>query len=150
MSLTARIDIGASPEHVWAVLADLGSWRIWNPFMPEAAGTVQQGATMEVLIAPPGGRAMRFKPTLLVVQPGRRLTWRGSVLFRGLFDGTHDFVLERLDGRHVRFTQSETFSGILAPVLVTPSFLETAQRGFVAMNEALKRRAEEPRLQAAA
>jgi len=27
------VDIAASPEEVWAVLADLGSYGQWNPFI---------------------------------------------------------------------------------------------------------------------
>ena len=57
----------------------------------------------------------------------------------GLFDGEHSFLLEEAAGG-TRFTQTETFRGMLVPVL--GKGLAATQEGFQAMNEALKKRAE--------
>ena len=38
MKLTTVIDIDATPEDVWAVLADLAAYASWNPFIRSAAG----------------------------------------------------------------------------------------------------------------
>jgi hypothetical protein len=93
-----------------------------------------------VRIAPPGGRAMTFKPTVTVVDPSLELRWLGRLLLPGLFDGEHRFRLEPLDGDRTRFVQSERFSGIL--VAFSGKGLAKTERGFDAMNEALKLRVE--------
>ena len=139
--LRHEIEIDASPAAVWAVLTDTAAYPDWNPFLRRLDGELQEGARLQVEIAPPGGRAMTFKPTVLTVEPARELRWLGRLLVRGLFDGEHSFRLEPLEnGRRTRFTQSERFSGILVgPLRKT---LAKTERGFEQMNEALKRRVE--------
>ncbi|HVD10636.1 MAG TPA: hypothetical protein VNB88_08330, partial [Gaiellaceae bacterium] len=56
------------------------------------------------------------------------------------FDGEHSFSIERIDDSRVRFVQAERFTGVLVPLF--GKSLEKTRRGFTAMNEALKRRAE--------
>ena len=58
----------------------------------------------------------------------------------GIFDGIHFFRLVDLGDGRTRFVHGEDFSGILVR-LVTPMFTDVA-RGFVYMNQALKRRVE--------
>jgi hypothetical protein len=72
-------------------------------------------------------------------EPGRRLTWLGHLGVRGLFDGEHTLAVEP-HGTGTLFTQSETFRGILPPLL--GRLLAATEEGFVAMNAALARRAE--------
>ena len=83
---------------------------------------------------------MVFKPTILKVTPDRQLTWLGHLLVPGLFDGRHDFRIEDTP-RGCRLDQSEQFSGILVRAFGT-KLLTATQRGFEAMNAALKYRAE--------
>lgn len=51
------------------------------------------------------------------------------------------FLLEPKANGHVRFQQGEVFSGLLVP-LMKNSLQGATKAGFIAMNEALKRRAE--------
>ena len=37
-TISAAIDIAATPQQVWAVLADLDSYPQWNPFIRSASG----------------------------------------------------------------------------------------------------------------
>ena len=87
---------------------------------------------------------MRFRPTVLAVQPNRELRWKGKLLVPGLFDGEHYFKLEAKPAGGLTFHQGELFSGILVP-LFRRSLDGATKQGFVAMNDALKREAEEPR-----
>jgi hypothetical protein len=66
--------------------------------------------------------------------------WLGSFWIRGIFDGEHSLRLES-DGGRTHLIQAERFSGLLAGKL-SDSILRKTQCGFVAMNEALKERAE--------
>jgi hypothetical protein len=139
-AISHEIEIEATPEAVWAVLADTASYPDWNPFVRRLEGELREGERLEARIAPPGGREMTFKPVVLAAQPGRELRWLGRLLLPHLFDGEHSFRLERLDDGRTRFVQSESFSGLLVPLL--RSSLEKTRRGFEEMNAALKERVE--------
>jgi hypothetical protein len=86
---------------------------------------------------------MSFRPRVTAADPNREFRWRGHLFVPGLFDGDHRFELEPLDGgAGTRFVHSEAFTGVLAGLLFR--FVgDDTEAGFVVMNEALKRRAEE-------
>ena len=134
--LTTSIDIGASPDQVWNVLTDFGRYAEWNPFIHPAAGEPRVGAKLDVSIA-----GTRFRPRVLVADPTREFRWLGRLGFRGIFDGEHYFILaDNRDGT-TTLEQGEHFSGLLLPLLRKK--LETDTRaGFIAMNEALRKRVE--------
>ena len=138
-SISASVDIAATPERVWAVLADLAAYPEWNPFIRSASGKLTEGARLTLRLVPPGGRAMTFGPTVLAARPGELLRWIGRLIVPGIFDGTHQFALEDLGGR-TRLTQSETFRGLLVPF--TGRTFARTEAGFHALNQALKDRAE--------
>jgi hypothetical protein len=138
--LRTDIEIDATPGRVWAILTDFASYPAWNPFIQSIRGEPVVGSKLEVRIAPPDGNAMTFKPTLLNVEPNRELRWLGRVLLPRIFDGEHVLQLVPLADGRVRFLQAERFRGVLVPFF--GKTLEKTERGFTAMNEALKRRAE--------
>lgn len=139
--LQAEIIIAASPEETWGILTDFAAYPTWNPFVRHISGNLERGAQLEVELAPPGGRAITMRPTLREAQPGRALRWLGHLGMPGLFDGEHSFVIEPANEGHVRFVQSERFTGVLAPLLM-PFMGDATRRGFDAMNAALKEQAE--------
>ena len=139
-SISHTIEIDAPPEAVWRELADTASYGDWNPFVRRLEGELVEGSRLEVEITPPDGRAMTFKPKVLAAEPGRELRWLGHLLVRGVFDGEHSFVIEPLGEGRSRLTQAERFSGLLVRPL--GGVLGKTERGFEAMNKALKARAE--------
>jgi hypothetical protein len=139
-SIQAVTEIDAPVQAVWEEIAAVSAYSEWNPFIPFFEGELVVGSRVEVRIAPPGGRAMTFRPTITAVVQGRRLEWLGRVLVPGLFDGRHSFELEDLQDGRTRLTQSEVFSGVL--VGLTGKTLERTRVGFEAMNRALRLRAE--------
>jgi hypothetical protein len=140
-TITVATEIAAPPSVVWDVLTDTDALAEWNPFLTSLTGALAVGSRLRVRIEPPGGKAMTFKPRVLVVEPERRLEWLGRVGVPGILDGRHRFELEELPGGRSRFAHSETFSGVLVPLLGTT--LRRTEAGFTAMNEALRRRSEE-------
>lgn len=140
--LSTQVEIDASIATVWKILTDLGGFAEWNPFMPEAEGDVREGARLKVLMEPPGGKTMTFRPTVTRVDPETELRWLGHLLFPGLFDGEHIFELSSLGDGRVRLIQRETFRGLLVPLL-WKSMATSTRNGFEAMNVALKKRAEQ-------
>jgi hypothetical protein len=140
--LQTAVEIDAPTERVWSLLLDFASYPAWNPFIREISGVPEVGARLVVRLGPPGKKASTFRPVVRRVVAAREFVWLGHLLVSGLFDGEHRFRLEPLDGgRRTRFCHSERFGGLLVPLLRRS--LDTDFRSaFVAMNEALKARAE--------
>jgi uncharacterized protein YndB with AHSA1/START domain len=72
-TIRTSIDIDATPSEAWEVLTDFDAYAEWNPFMPEVAGDAAVGARLSVVLAPPGGRRMAFRPTVTAAEPGKLL-----------------------------------------------------------------------------
>ena len=140
--LNTEIEIDASAERVWHLLTTFDTFPQWNPFIRRIEGKAELGSRLTVFIQPSGGRIMTFKPVVLKTEPERELRWRGSLVFSGLFDGEHIFLIQRLGENRVRFVHREVFSGLLAPMFWRSIDTDT-RRGFNEMNTALKKRAEE-------
>lgn len=138
--LHTEIEIAAPPAVVWDTLVDFAAYPSWNPFVVSISGTVGVGEKLEVRLQPPGGRGATFRPTVTAVAEERRLEWLGRLLFRGLFDGRHQFQIEATPSG-TRFIQSEEFTGVLVP-LFARSLDRATRAGFELMNQALKERAE--------
>jgi hypothetical protein len=137
-----EIDIAAAPETVWAVLMDFAQYPSWNPFIERISGETHAGGRLEAFIKPIGSKGMTFKPRILVSRPQQEFRWRGAVGAEWLFAGEHVFRLMPISPGHTRFVQAEAFTGLLAPLLATASFLETTRKSFDLMNAALRDRAE--------
>jgi hypothetical protein len=129
------------PGRIWTILTDFAAYPDWNPFIRSIHGVLQQGSRLEVRIEPSGTKGMTFRPTVLVTATGRELRWLGHLLFPGVFDGEHRFVIKTVAAGKVRLQQSEQFTGILVPMFRRRIDRET-KRGFEEMNIALKSRAE--------
>lgn len=139
--LNTRITIEADAARVWSILTDFAAYPAWNPFITRISGSASVGSRLEVLIQPAGGKAMTFRPTVLVADENCELRWLGRLLVPGLFDGEHRFRIEAQGAGRVLFHQDETFRGLLVPLF--RNSLDTGTRqGFESMNAALKARAE--------
>lgn len=115
----------------------------WNPFISRISGSPETGRQLDIRLTPPKGMAMTFKPEVVRVEPGREFRWLGKLLIKGLFDGEHIFELQEEPSGGVRFVQRERFAGLVVPLLLLMVGKST-MRGFEAMNQALKQRAEAP------
>ncbi len=125
---------------VWQILTGTNEYPVWNPFIRRLRGELVPGSRIEVEIASADSGPMSFRPIIISVQREREIRWLGSFWIGGLFDGEHSFRLES-DGLRTHLIQTERFSGLLVGRL-SNGILRKTQRGFVAMNEALKKRAE--------
>jgi hypothetical protein len=140
LELRTEIAIAAPPARVWQVLTDFSAYHEWNPFITSITGKPAVGAELAVTISPPGGDEMKFRPSVLVCEEPRELRWLGKLWIRGLFDGEHFFQCREAEEGHTRFVHGENFKGLLVKVI--GQRLTNVARGFVYMNEALKRRVE--------
>ncbi|HZB83718.1 MAG TPA: SRPBCC domain-containing protein [Rubrobacteraceae bacterium] len=139
--LHSEIEINASAQRVWEVLADFASYPRWNPFIRWVSGVARTGERLEVRMQPSGSTGMTFRPEILTAEPTRELRWLGHLLVPKVFDGEHIFTIEPLAEERVRLVQREIFTGLLVPFVMR--FVEAdTRRGFEEMNRALKERAE--------
>lgn len=138
--LRTEIDIDARPEEVWEILMDFARYPDWNPFIRSISGDARVDSTIKVHLKPEGGMAMLLEPKVIAADANRKFAWKGSLLIGGIFDGQHEFILEKTDDGKTKFVHREEFSGILVPLLWR--FLEkNTARGFNDMNRALSERA---------
>jgi len=140
-TLTSAIEIEAPPEKVWDVLADLGSWAAWNPFIFQAEGEPVPGSKLTLRMRDTRGSEMTFTPTVQAAEAPRELRWLGRLYIPGVFDGEHRFALTAA-GEGTRLVQSEVFGGLLVPFL-RKRLLERTGPQFEAMNNALAKRVVE-------
>ncbi|MFE9689150.1 SRPBCC family protein [Micromonospora sp. NPDC005806] len=139
-TITTEIEIEAAPAAVWEVLIDVAAYPEWNPFLREATGRLAVGERLNFRAYPPGSSPISLKPRVLAKTPPHELRWIGRLLMPGVFDGEHIFTLTATSDGRTRLVQAERFTGILVPF--TGKLLNNTQAGFVALNEALKKRVE--------
>lgn len=140
--IDSSIIIFAPAKTIWDILTDFAAYPDWNPFIRAITGELAVGTRLTVRIEPPGRRQMIFRPTITAVERPQELRWTGRVLLPGLFKGEHVFAIEPSGSDRCRFRQSETFSGLAAPLFARSRLAESTRQGFAAMNRALQRRAE--------
>ena len=139
--IKTEILINTSPDKVWAILSNFSNYPNWNPFIKSITGDVKVGNKITARIEPPDANGMTFKPTVLSFETNKELSWLGSLLFKGLFDGEHRFELIDNKNGTTTFIQRELFNGILVP-LFKKMLENNTKRGFEEMNKKLKELAE--------
>ncbi len=139
LQLRTEVEIEADVRAVWGVLTNLASYRDWNPFLVNAAGDLKPGAAVHLVANLEGDersaevRVGRCEPEVALSFVSRRLWGWG-------LHSEHFFELRPLDEHRTRLIQGENARGALLKHLGPTMTLRT--RGFVGMNQALKRRVE--------
>jgi hypothetical protein len=139
-SIRTEIIINAPKEKVWDILSNFASYGEWNPFIIRISGAQAKGSRLAVTLLN-GKKEFAMKPKVISVVPNQYFDWLGSLFIKGLFDGHHYFEIEELSPRQVRFIHGEHFSGILSGMILR-SIADETRNNFIAMNNALKVRAE--------
>ena len=136
--ISAATQIAASPQQVWAILADLASYPQWNPLFREASGQLTTGSKITLkAVHPASGRLMTVKVKVLAADPATELRW--ASILPGIISGEHSFTLAPADGG-TGLVQTETYRGLLSRM--SASTITRTQASFQALNEAIKQRAE--------
>lgn len=118
-------------------LTDFQNLRTWNPFIKSITGEAKAGSQITVSIAPPDGKGMTFKPTVLAFVPNKEFRWLGKLLFKGLFDGEHKFELIDNGNGTTTFLHSVKFKGLLVG-LFKNQLQNNTKKGFELMNASFK------------
>ena len=139
--LKTEITIKATKERVWSILMDFERYHEWNPFIQSIIGRAAAGETLTNTLKLEGQKTQQFKPKVLTVKENKEFRWLGHLFIPGLFDGEHYFIIEESGDNQVRFVQGEKFGGIFSGLIMN-MIGEKTRQGFMAMNEALRKRAE--------
>ena len=131
--------IAASPQAVWAVLADFDSYDQWNPLNIKAKGQAALGlkVPMTFLNLASPGKTMDQLVTVTTCEPGRALAWSGSVPL--LFKGRHHFTLTP-EGEGTLFEHGEDLDGLVTMTFSKTMIDEQFMPAYVAVNVALAER----------
>ena len=139
--VSTTIEIAATPENVWAVLADLASYPKWHPVYLGVTGQLAAGSTLSITTThPTSGRTITAKVKVLTAEPDTELRWASKLLGRTISE--RKFQLSSTsDGTSL--VQAGSYSGLgggrgRAMVKV----LGRVQDTFTAINEAVKQQAE--------
>jgi len=108
-----EIDVAASPETIWRVLTEVGSWPAWNPDVKSASleGPLAVGTQFRWK-AGPG----TITSTLQSIEPPHRIGWTGRTF--GI-NAIHVHRLER-QGETTNVTSEESWDGLLVRLLRRP------------------------------
>lgn len=138
--LRTEIEIKASPDKVWQVLASLDKYPEWNPMIYQAVGKLEVGEKVDIKIKTET-QDMTLHCVVVKVVPNKEFCWRYHVIHPVLFRGEHSFIIEPLGNGAVRFVDREIFNGLLVP-LQARDIDTKSRKGFEDMDRALKSRAE--------
>ena len=136
--------IAASPDEIWAVLADFPHYADWNPLNIWADGEARLGSRVRMrFVDAGGGKGKVIAQTVIVTacEPGSYLEWTGRVPL--LFTGRHFFELVEEDG-HTLVRHGEDLSGLM-PALFSDERIGRQKAAYEAMNLALEKRVGEGR-----
>jgi hypothetical protein len=106
----ASTTIEASPQEVWAVLADSAGWSSWDSGVDGVDGMLAPGQQVTIRSAVAPGRAFPVRVTRF--EPDASLELTGGLPL-GLFRGVRTYSLRR-NGSMTDFTMREVYSGPLS------------------------------------
>jgi len=139
--VSTTIEIAATPENVWAVLADLASYSEWHPAYVGVTGQLAAGSTLTITTThPTSSRTMTAKVKVLTADPGTELRWKSNLA--GVTISKRTFRLSpAADG--TLLVQTGTYRGLGGGHgRAITKVIGRIQDTFVAINEAIKQQAE--------
>jgi len=137
-----EIEISASPEKVWAVLVDIGSWHEWSPIINDSSGDASLSSILSITMR--GEKEYqdgpKYHPVITRLDAPKVFHWR-AVMMNSIVM-TNDKVIElEKTSAGTRLVHKELFKGMVVPLL-SNKFDENVPHMLSAMNEALKARVE--------
>lgn len=106
----AQIEIVATPETVWNIMADIEAWPSWNPDVKKAClkGELEEGTQFQWKT-----KVGKITSLLQKVEPPHLLAWTGRIM--GI-NAIHVWKIESKDGKTVVVTE-ESWEGALSRVM---------------------------------
>ena len=139
--ISTTIEIAATPENVWAVLADLASYPKWHPAYLAVTGQLAAGETLTITTThPTSGRTMTAKVKVQAAEPGTELRWMSKLL--GVTISERTFRLSPT-AYGTSLVQAGTYRGLGGGRgRAMTNVIGRIQDSFVSINQAIKQQAE--------
>ena len=141
MDVSMAIEIAATPETVWAVLADLASYPQWHPAFLKVTGELAAGSSLTITTThPTTGRTMTANVKVRTAEPETELQWVSKMA--GVTISKRVFLLSPAVGG-TSLVQTGTYHGLGGGRgRAITKVVGRIQDSFVAINEAIKQQAE--------
>jgi hypothetical protein len=144
VNISTTIEIAATPDRVWTVLADLASYPQWHPVFRQVSGQLAAGSKLTITTTiPASGRTMTVRVRVLTAEPGAELRWVSKLL--GVTISERRFLLSPVDGG-TSLVQAETYRGLGRSGgrggRSTAALVDRIRGTFDAINQAIKQQAE--------
>jgi hypothetical protein len=135
-----RIGVQAPVQVVWEVLADVAAWPEWNPLYPKASGVLRIGEKLSLTRKLDKGGPEEIQATVLDWTPDELIHAKRAVL-GGLGTAVCYWEIDKLDEAACIFSHGELYLGMFGQ-WQGKRMRGTLRRGYAAMCDALKERAE--------
>ncbi|MEG3225216.1 MAG: polyketide cyclase [Methanobacteriales archaeon Met13] len=105
-----EIEVNATPETVWAIMADIEAWPSWNPDVKKSClkGELEEGTQFQWKTG-----VGKITSLLQQVEPPNILAWTGRIM--GI-NAIHIWKIELIDGKTVVETE-ESWEGGLSKIM---------------------------------
>ena len=139
--VSTTIEIAATPDNVWAVLADLANYQKWHPVYLGVTGQLAAGSMLSITTThPTTGRTMTAKVKVRTAEPETELQWVSKMA--GVTISKRVFLLSPAAGGTL-LVQTGTYHGLGGGRgRAITKVVGRIQDSFVAINEAIKQQAE--------
>ena len=139
-AVSACVDINTSPSIAWQVLSDFSAYGAWSPIIKRIEGEFAVDAQLKFSGEWTANETSYRYVKLRKIETDQKLVW-GHRLPWHLFDGEHEFRIQETHNGCV-LNNTETFSGLLVPLLVKKSLISQQLANFKRFNAAFKQRCE--------
>lgn len=140
LKIEHRVGLQVPASIVWEIISDVSSWPAWTQIYPKAAGKIGFGERLVLTLALPGEPHREIAPVIIDWTPDEAIHWRTS-LVGGLGWSVRYLEIEVLSETGCVFSNGELFGGLAGP-MAARGMRRSLRRGFTALGEALKDRAE--------
>jgi hypothetical protein len=99
-----------TPEAVWELLISFQEYPYWHPYLIKAEGEPLLNNKIAFTYLRSDSTEGHFKANILELEPGKLLSWGGSLGF--LFEAKHYYKIVQLSDTTVQLTQGEYWRGL--------------------------------------
>jgi alpha-tubulin suppressor-like RCC1 family protein len=133
----AESEIDAPAEKIWAVLMDLPSYPLWNPYTIEMQSTLKVGDPMVMRVKMSELLTIEQTEHIRVIEEGHKICWGINTDTPEFNSGERCQWLEELESGGTRYITEDLIEGTANP-LVSALFGTAVEEGFDAIAIALK------------
>jgi hypothetical protein len=135
-----RVGVQAPVEVVWEILHDVAAWPEWNPLYSKVSGLVRIGERLNLTRTLDGRPPEEIQAVVLDWTPNELLHAKRPVM-GGLASSVCYWEIDKLENEACVFSNGELFLGFFGKWQGNRE-RRALRRGYAAMGEALKARAE--------